>query len=122
LLRGGDDLSLAQVAARSGFGDQGHFTGHFQRLVGSPPSGFDDRPARLDRLKPVSGPLILGSVSRGLAAGQRARSAGDRVGRQLPGRRAARPARAGRETPRPTAPPDPARRSWNRMSAAGNRR
>jgi AraC family transcriptional regulator len=40
LLRGGDDLSLAQVAARSGFCDQGHFTRHFKRLVGVTPKRF----------------------------------------------------------------------------------
>jgi AraC-like DNA-binding protein len=32
--RGGDDHSRAQVAARSGLRDQGHFTRHFQRHVG----------------------------------------------------------------------------------------
>jgi AraC family transcriptional regulator len=40
LLRGGDDLSLAQVAARVGFWDQGHFTRHFKRLVGVTPGRF----------------------------------------------------------------------------------
>jgi AraC family transcriptional regulator len=40
LLRGGDDLSLAQVAARVGFWDQGHFTRHFKRLVGVTPRRF----------------------------------------------------------------------------------
>jgi AraC family transcriptional regulator len=40
LLRAGDDLSLAQVAARSGFWDQGHFTRHFKRLVGVTPRSF----------------------------------------------------------------------------------
>jgi AraC family transcriptional regulator len=40
LLRGGDDLTLAQVAARSGFWDQGHFTRHFKRLVGVTPKHF----------------------------------------------------------------------------------
>jgi AraC family transcriptional regulator len=40
LLRGGDDLSLAQVAARTGFWDQGHFTRHFKRLVGVTPKRF----------------------------------------------------------------------------------
>jgi AraC family transcriptional regulator len=39
LLRG-DDLSLAQVAARVGFWDQGHFTRHFKRLVGVTPGCF----------------------------------------------------------------------------------
>jgi AraC family transcriptional regulator len=39
LLRG-DDLSLAQVAARVGFWDQGHFTRHFKRLVGVTPGRF----------------------------------------------------------------------------------
>jgi AraC family transcriptional regulator len=40
LLRGGDDWTLAQVAARSGFFDQGHFTRHFKRLVGVTPKYF----------------------------------------------------------------------------------
>jgi AraC family transcriptional regulator len=40
LLRGGDDLSLAQVAAHTGFWDQGHFTRHFKRLVGVTPNQF----------------------------------------------------------------------------------
>jgi AraC family transcriptional regulator len=40
LLRDGKDLSLAQVAARSGFWDQGHFTRHFKRLVGVTPKRF----------------------------------------------------------------------------------
>jgi AraC family transcriptional regulator len=40
LLRGGDDLSLAQIAARAGFWDQGHFTRHFKRLVGVTPKHF----------------------------------------------------------------------------------
>jgi AraC family transcriptional regulator len=40
LLRGADDLSLAQVAARVGFWDQGHFTRHFKRLVGVTPGRF----------------------------------------------------------------------------------
>ena len=35
--RGGDDHSRAQVAARSGSRDQGHFTRHFTRLVGVTP-------------------------------------------------------------------------------------
>jgi AraC family transcriptional regulator len=40
LMRGDDGLSLAQVAARSGFWDQGHFTRHFKRLVGVTPKRF----------------------------------------------------------------------------------
>jgi AraC family transcriptional regulator len=40
LLRGDDGLSLAQVAARVGFWDQGHFTRHFRRLVGVTPKRF----------------------------------------------------------------------------------
>jgi AraC family transcriptional regulator len=40
LLRDGGDLTLAQVAARSGFWDQGHFTRHFKRLVGVTPKRF----------------------------------------------------------------------------------
>jgi AraC family transcriptional regulator len=35
-----DNLSLAQVAARVGFWDQGHFTRHFKRLVGVTPKRF----------------------------------------------------------------------------------
>ena len=35
-----DELSLAQVAARTGFWDQGHFTRHFKRLVGVTPKHF----------------------------------------------------------------------------------
>jgi AraC family transcriptional regulator len=40
LLRGEDDLSLAQIAARVGFWDQGHFSRHFKRLVGVTPKRF----------------------------------------------------------------------------------
>jgi AraC family transcriptional regulator len=40
LLRSDDDVSLAQVAARAGFWDQGHFTRHFKRLVGITPKRF----------------------------------------------------------------------------------
>jgi AraC family transcriptional regulator len=40
LLRDGADLSLAQVVARSGFWDQGHFTRRFKRLVGVTPKRF----------------------------------------------------------------------------------
>ena len=40
LLRGEEDLSLAQVAVRVGFWDQGHFTRHFKRLVGVTPKRF----------------------------------------------------------------------------------
>jgi AraC family transcriptional regulator len=40
LLHGGDDLSLAQVAARAGFADQSQFTHHFKRLVGVTPGQF----------------------------------------------------------------------------------
>jgi AraC family transcriptional regulator len=42
--QGGDDLARAQVAARSRFRDQGHFTRLFQRLVGVTPKQFR-RPA-----------------------------------------------------------------------------
>jgi AraC family transcriptional regulator len=35
-----DELSLAQVAARVGFWDQGHFTRHFKRVVGVTPKRF----------------------------------------------------------------------------------
>ena len=40
LQRVGDNSSLAQVAARSGFRDQGHFTRHFKRPVGVAPKHF----------------------------------------------------------------------------------
>jgi AraC family transcriptional regulator len=40
MLRSREDLSLAQVAARVGFWDQGHFTRHFKRLVGVTPRRF----------------------------------------------------------------------------------
>jgi AraC family transcriptional regulator len=40
LLRGEDDLTLAQVAARAGFCDQSHFTRQFKRLVGVTPKRF----------------------------------------------------------------------------------
>jgi AraC family transcriptional regulator len=46
LLQGGDDLSLAQVAARAGFADQSHFSHHFKRLVGVTPGRFRT-PARI---------------------------------------------------------------------------
>jgi AraC family transcriptional regulator len=40
LLREDDELTLAEVAARAGFWDQGHFTRHFKRLVGTTPKKF----------------------------------------------------------------------------------
>jgi AraC family transcriptional regulator len=40
LLRGEEELSLAQVAAQTGFWDQGHFTRHFKRLVGVTPKRY----------------------------------------------------------------------------------
>jgi AraC family transcriptional regulator len=40
LLQGGDDLSLAQVAARAGFSDQSQFCHHFKRLAGVTPGRF----------------------------------------------------------------------------------
>jgi AraC family transcriptional regulator len=40
LLRSEDDLTLAQVAARAGFCDQGHLTRYFRRLVGVTPKRF----------------------------------------------------------------------------------
>jgi AraC family transcriptional regulator len=40
LLHGGDDLSLAEVAARAGFSDQSQFSHHFKRLVGVTPGRF----------------------------------------------------------------------------------
>jgi AraC family transcriptional regulator len=40
LLRGEEEVSLAQVAAHTGFWDQGHFTRHFKRLVGVTPKRF----------------------------------------------------------------------------------
>ncbi len=46
LLEGGDDFSLAQVAARAGFLDQSQFSHHFKRLVGITPRQFRT-PARI---------------------------------------------------------------------------
>jgi AraC family transcriptional regulator len=40
LLQGGDDFSLAEVAARAGFSDQSQFCRHFKRLVGVTPGRF----------------------------------------------------------------------------------
>jgi AraC family transcriptional regulator len=40
LLQGGADLSLAQVAACTGFSDQSQFSRHFKRLVGVTPGQF----------------------------------------------------------------------------------
>src|SRR5207247_8750389 len=37
LLRGGAELSLAEVAARAGFSDQSQFSRHFKHLVGVTP-------------------------------------------------------------------------------------
>jgi AraC family transcriptional regulator len=46
LLHAGTDLSLAEVALRSGFCDQSQFTHHFKRLVGVTPRQFRT-PARI---------------------------------------------------------------------------
>jgi AraC family transcriptional regulator len=46
LLQAGTDLSLAEVAARSGFSDQSVFSRHFKRLVGVTPGQFRT-PARI---------------------------------------------------------------------------
>jgi AraC family transcriptional regulator len=46
LLREGDDLSLAEVAASAGFSDQSQFSQHFKRLVGVTPRQFR-MPARI---------------------------------------------------------------------------
>jgi AraC family transcriptional regulator len=40
LLQGGDDFSLAEVAAQAGFADQSQFSRHFKRLVGVTPGQF----------------------------------------------------------------------------------
>jgi AraC family transcriptional regulator len=40
LLQGGDDFSLAEVAARAGFSDQSQFCRQFKRLVGVTPGRF----------------------------------------------------------------------------------
>ena len=40
LLQGGPDLSLAEVAAHTGFSDQSQFSHHFKRLVGVTPGRF----------------------------------------------------------------------------------
>jgi AraC-like DNA-binding protein len=64
LLRGEEELTLAQVAARVGFWDQGHFTRHFKRLVGATPGRFRE-PARSagkaasSSKKPESDPLTI---------------------------------------------------------------
>jgi AraC-like DNA-binding protein len=39
-LRGGGDLTLAQVAAHAGFSDQSQFCQHFKRVVGVTPGRF----------------------------------------------------------------------------------
>jgi hypothetical protein len=46
ILQRGDDLSLAQVAARAGFSDQSQFSYHSKRLVGVNPGQFRT-PARI---------------------------------------------------------------------------
>jgi AraC family transcriptional regulator len=40
LLQGGNDFSLAEVAAHAGFSDQSQFSNHFKRLVGATPGQF----------------------------------------------------------------------------------
>jgi AraC family transcriptional regulator len=40
LLRGADELGLAEVALRTGFADQSHFSFHFKRIVGVTPRSF----------------------------------------------------------------------------------
>jgi AraC family transcriptional regulator len=40
LLQSGGDISLTEVAARTGFSDQSHFSHHFKRLVGVMPGQF----------------------------------------------------------------------------------
>ena len=40
LLQGDGDVSLTEVAARTGFSDQSHFSHHFKRLVGVTPGQF----------------------------------------------------------------------------------
>jgi AraC family transcriptional regulator len=40
LLRGGCDMSLAEIAARAGFSDQSQFSHHFKRLMGATPGQF----------------------------------------------------------------------------------
>jgi AraC family transcriptional regulator len=40
LLQGDGDVSLPEVAARTGFSDQSHFSQHFKRLVGVTPGRF----------------------------------------------------------------------------------
>jgi AraC-like DNA-binding protein len=64
LLRDQEELTLAQVAARVGFWDQGHFTRHFKRRVGVTPGRFR-QPARIagkaasSSKKPESEPLTM---------------------------------------------------------------
>ena len=40
LLQGDGDVSLTEVAARTGFSDQSHFSHHFKRLVSVTPGRF----------------------------------------------------------------------------------
>jgi AraC family transcriptional regulator len=40
LLQGDGEVSLTEVAARTGFSDQSHFSHHFKRLVGVTPGRF----------------------------------------------------------------------------------
>ena len=47
LLQAGTDLSLAEVAAHTGFSDQSQFSRHFKRRVGVTPQQFRT-PARID--------------------------------------------------------------------------
>ncbi len=49
VLQGGDDFSLAHVAAHAGFSDQSVFTHHFKRIVGVTPGQFRT-PARKIRI------------------------------------------------------------------------
>jgi AraC-like DNA-binding protein len=46
LLQARTDLSLAEVAAHSGFSDQSQFSNHFKRLTGITPGQFRT-PARI---------------------------------------------------------------------------
>jgi AraC family transcriptional regulator len=40
LLRASDDLPLSEIATRTGFADQSHFSNHFKRIVGLTPRQF----------------------------------------------------------------------------------
>jgi AraC-like DNA-binding protein len=72
LLQAGTELSLAQVAARAGFSDQGQFSRHLQRHVGVTPEGvpgtrknrLTGRKSRQETAKHIPIPFLTSSVGR----------------------------------------------------------